>query len=246
MTIADGQGIGTIVDDDVAAAPTVSISDASISEGNSGTKTVTLTLTLSSPAPASGTTSVRFATAPGTATVGSDYVNSTGTITFSPGQTSRTRSFTINGDTLDEPNETFFVDLNTPVGLTIADSRGVVTIVNDDAPALPSVSVNDVTITEGNSGTRTATFTFTLSAAQTSDVSLRFATAPGTATSGTDYIARNAPLTFTAGQITRTQNVTINGDTSVEGNETFFMNLSSPVGVTIADGQGIGTIVNDD
>ena len=228
------------------AAPVASINDVSVTEGNSGTKTVTFTVTLSAPAPASGTTSVRFATSPGTATAGSDYVHSTGTLTFSPGQTSRTRSFTINGDIDNEADETFFVDLNTPVGLTIADSRGVATIVNDDAPALPTVSINDVSVTEGNAGTKTVAVTLSLSAAQATDVSVRFATAPGTATVTSDYVNSSGIITFTAGQTTRSRNFTINGDTVQESNETFFINLSTPVGVTIADAQGVVTILDDD
>ena len=90
------------------------------------------------------------------------------------------------------------------------------------------------------------TFTIRLSAAATTDTSVRFATAPGTATAGTDYVTSSGTLTFTAGQTSRTRSVTINGDTTVEPNETFFVNLSSPVGLSIADAQGVATISNDD
>ena len=106
----------TIVNDDASALPTASVNDVSVTEGNAGTKTVTFTVTLSAPAPATGTTSVRIATAPGTATAGSDYVSSSGTMTFASGQTSRTRSVTINGDTAQEGNETFFANLSSPIG----------------------------------------------------------------------------------------------------------------------------------
>ncbi|MDH4458171.1 MAG: Calx-beta domain-containing protein, partial [Nevskia sp.] len=245
-TIADAQGQGSIVNDDGGPAqPSVSINDVSVTEGNTGTTTVTFTIRLS--AAATADTSVRFATAPGTATAGTDYATSTGALNFTAGQTSRTRSFTINGDTAVEPNETFFVNLSSPVGLSIADAQGVATIVDDDSgPAQPSVSINDVSVTEGNTGTKTVTFTIRLSAAATADTSVRFATAPGSATAGTDYVTSSGALTFTAGQTSRTRSFTINGDTTVEPNETFFVNLSSPVGLTIADAQGVATISNDD
>ena len=231
---------------DAVSLPSASINDVSVTEGNSGTKTVTFTVTLSSPAPSGSTTSVRIVTAPGTATAGSDYVSSSGTLTFAAGQTSRTRSITINGDTMPEGNETFFANLSSPVGLTIADSQGVATILDDDTPALPSISINDISITEGNSGTRAATFTLSLSAAASSPVSVSYATANGTASAGSDYLAATGTVTLAAGVTSQSFSITINGDTAVEADETFSVNLSSPTGATIADGQGVGTIVNDD
>jgi len=103
-----------------------------------------------------------------------------------------------------------------------------------------------VTVTEGNSGTTNAVFTVTLSAASASTVTVNYATANGTATAGSDYVAQNNTLTFTAGQTSRTITVVVTGDTTVEPNETFLVNLSNPVGATIADAQGQGTITNDD
>ncbi|MCX7059662.1 MAG: S8 family serine peptidase [Gammaproteobacteria bacterium] len=247
LVIDDGQGVVTIVNDDAPALPTASVNDVSVTEGNAGTRTVSFTVTLSAPAPATGTTSLRIATAPGTATAGSDYVSSSGTMTFTAGQTSRTRSVTINGDTAQEGNETFFANLSSPVGLTIADSQGVATIIDDDTPALPSFSINDLSITEGNAGTKAATFTVSLSAAATGTVTVTAATANGTATAGSDYTGGSLTLSFAPGQTTRTASLPIRGDTVVEANETFFVNLSNPTGgATIADGQGVATIVNDD
>jgi hypothetical protein len=80
---------------------------------------------------------VNYATANGTATAGSDYVAQTGTLTFTPGQTSRTTNVTVNGDTTVEPNETFVVNLSGPSGATIADGQGQVTITNDDSTTPP-------------------------------------------------------------------------------------------------------------
>ena len=116
--------------------PTLFISDVSIAEGNSGTSTATFTVTLS---PASANTvTVDFATANGTATIaGNDYQSATGTLTFNPGDTSKPINVTINGDTLVEPDETFFVNLtNATGGAAIGDAQGQGTIQNDDTANL--------------------------------------------------------------------------------------------------------------
>jgi hypothetical protein len=111
-----------------------------------------------------------------------------------------------------------------------------------------SVSINDVTVTEGNTGTSTATFTVTLAPANPSQsVTVAFATANQTATTAnSDYVAGSGTLTFGAGVTTRTISVTINGDQVVESNETFLVNLSNPTNAVIGDAQGVGTITNDD
>ena len=163
-TISDGQGVGTITNDDGAViAGSVSINDVTISEGNSGTKVATFTVTRSG-----GTAAfdVNYATSDGTATVAdSDYVAASNTLHFGANQNTQTISVTINGDTKVEANETFNVVLsNATNGATISDSQGVGTITNDDAAAIAgSVSINDVTISEGDSGTKVATFTVTRS-----------------------------------------------------------------------------------
>ncbi|MBA4286136.1 MAG: hypothetical protein C0434_11455, partial [Xanthomonadaceae bacterium] len=114
------------------------------------------------------------------------------------------------------------------------------------AQTLPTVSLEDVSIQEGNGGTSTARMTFRLSAPSTQTVTVRFATANGTATAGSDYVARSGTTTFAPGETSKAQPYTINGDTEFEADETFLVNLSSPVGVTIARGQGVVTIINDD
>ena len=243
-TILDAQGVGTITNDDSAALPTLSIGDVSVIEGNSGITTATFTATLS--AAASGTVTVGYSTANGTATAGSDYVAQSGTLTFTAGQTTKTVVVVVNGDLTVEPNETFMVNLSSPTGATILDGQGVGTIMNNDGAALPTLSIGDVSVTEGNSGTTTATLTATLSAAASGAVTVNFATANSTATAGSDYVAQSGTLTFTAGQITKTIIVTVNGDIAVEANETFTVNLTTPAGATILDAQGVATITNDD
>ena len=103
-------------------------------------------------------------------------------------------------------------------------------------------------MTEGKKGPTTLfTFTVTLSAANDQTVTMSFATANGTAkTSDRDYVARTGTLTFAPGETTKTITVQVKGDKKKEANETFFVNLSGAVGATILDGQGLGTILNDD
>jgi hypothetical protein len=109
-----------------------------------------------------------------------------------------------------------------------------------------TISIGDVSVAEGNSGTANAVFTVSLSGVASVPVAVDFATADGTAVAGSDYAAAAGTLTFTPGQTSKAITVLVNGDTAVEPDETFFVNLSNPSGATIADGQGVGTITNDD
>jgi hypothetical protein len=111
----------------------------------------------------------------------------------------------------------------------------------------PLQSIANVSVTEGNSGTRMATFTVQLSQPSSSEVRYNIATADGTAIAGADYeasglVAEDIP----AGSTSKAFTVTINGDTTYEANETFTVNVSNVVGATISDGQAIGTIIDDD
>ncbi len=115
-------------------------------------------------------------------------------------------------------------------------------------PAAPTVSISDVSLNEGNAGTSNFTFTVSLSAASGSSVTVAYQTADGTATAPTDYSAVALPttLTFNGGETSKTITIPVNGDTTNEPNETFFVNLLNANGATIADNQAIGTINNDD
>jgi hypothetical protein len=223
--------------------PTLSIGNVSQNEGNSGTTPFTFTVTLS--AASASTVSVDFATADGTATSPSDYAATSGTLTFAPGVTSRTITVNVVGDTTVEPNETFTVNLSNPSSATIATATGTGTIVNDDVASGPTITIGDITRAEGNSGTTSFTFTVTIS--QTANATVNFATSGGTATAGTDYVPTSGTVTFTSGgPLTQTITVTVNGDTAVEPNETFFVNLSGATGATLLRSQAVGTIANDD
>ncbi|MBI5653890.1 MAG: hypothetical protein HZC40_26095, partial [Chloroflexi bacterium] len=111
------------------------------------------------------------------------------------------------------------------------------------------LSINDVSVTEGNSGTTLATFTVNLSApAGAGGVTFDIATQDNSATTAnSDYVARSLTAQSIAqGNSTYLFSVTVNGDTNVEGNETFYVNVTNVVGATLSDGQGLGTINNDD
>ena len=225
----------------------LSIDDVSITEGDSGTKLATFTVSRTGTA----AFSVDYATASGSATAGSDYsALPVTTLNFAEGETSKTITVTINGDTAAEGNETFLVNLSsaTGPGATIVDGSGLGTILDDDTPpAAGNISINDVSINEGNSGSKLATFTVTRTG--TAPFSVTYATSNGTASAGSDYTAvPSTTLNFAQGETSKTVSITVNGDTTSEGNETFFVNLSNAVGAgaNIVDGVGIGTILNDD
>lgn len=221
---------------------TLAINDLNVTEGAGGTSIANFTVSRSGTS--SDTVTVNYATANNTAVAGSDYVAASGTLTFTPGQLSKTISVTINGDTTFESTESFFVNLTNPTNATISDSQGVGTILNDDFR--PTISINDVSVSEGNSGTTTAGFTVSLSNPSSQTISVNFATAAGTATAGTDYLSASGTVTFAPGQTSRPINITVNGDTTFEPNETFFVNLATATNATITDSQGAGTITNDD
>jgi subtilisin-like proprotein convertase family protein len=114
-------------------------------------------------------------------------------------------------------------------------------------PANPSLSVNDVSVTEGNSGSTNATFTVTLAPAAAAPVSVTYTTADQTATAPSDYTSTTGSVIFAAGETTKTFTVPVIGDATFEPNETFAVNLTAPTGgAVIGDAQGIGTITNDD
>ena len=230
--------------------PTISILDAAIDEGNSLTRSLTFKLQLSAPA----TVPVRYsiATSDGTALAGSDYTAKSQTsISIPAGNTEKNFLVTIKGDTASEPDETFHVTLSGVTGATIADGQAVGTIRNDDGSGgggtLPGMSIANVTVVEGNSGTKQAVFTVKLSQAATSNVSYDIATANGTATAGSDYVAASATgQVIAAGQSSRTFAVTVSGDTTLETSERFKVNITNVSGAVLTDSQGVGIISNDD
>jgi hypothetical protein len=250
LTVAAGAGYtvgapssatGTILNDD---QPTLTINDVTVSEGNAGTTNFTFTVSLSAPAGPGGV-SFDIATANGTATAGVDYVAQSLTgQTIPAGSSTYTFTVQVNGDTLNEPSETFFVNVTNVTGATVGDGQGLGTITNDDA--LPSISTSNITVTEGNSGTTNAVVTVTLSAASGQTVTVNYATADGSALAPGDYTTASGMLTFTPGQTSRTITVLVNGDVTPEANETFSVGLFGATNATINVATSFVTITNDD
>jgi thermitase len=236
----------------IVPAVDIAITGGSVKEGDSGTTPLVFTVTLS--AAATSEVTVAYATADGSALAGSDlagsdYVARSGILSFAPGETVRTITIDVLGDTLVEPDETFTVVLsNASTNARITTGSATGTILNDDqapAPVTPELRIDSVTGLE-NAGW--FQFTITLSQASGSRVTVRFATANGSAKAGRtgDYVATSGTLTFNAGETTKTIRVQILDDTRVEPDEQFFVNLSRASGATIAVGRGIGTIIDDD
>ena len=210
--------------------PTVSIDSPSVTEGDSGSPTLTFTLTLS--AVSTGQVRVRFSDkGTGTATAGTDYpAFSLQWVRFQPGELTKTVSISVTGDTVKEPNETIVVELLYPQNATIATPTGTGTITDDDTT--PGLSISSQRVTEGDSGSKNLTYTVSLTAASTQQVTVDYADAgTGTAMSGTDYTAiTGGTLTFAVGTTSQTFNVSVTGDTDMEPHETVVVSLSNASG----------------
>jgi Calx-beta domain len=232
----------------IALGSELSVDDVSVVEGDSGQVAATFTVSLTGPSETPVTVDV--STADGTATLADndyDEVPLT-TLTFLPGgPLSQTVTVMVNGDTVGEPDETFFLNLTNANNARIADAQGVGTIVNDDPP---SISIDDVIILEPDGGT-SAMAVFTVSLSNPADpgtvVTVDFMTADGTATAAdNDYISiPTTTLTFLpGGPLTQQVSVQINGDSIPEGDETFFVVLFNEMNASILDGTGQGTITD--
>jgi hypothetical protein len=227
----------------MSAAPSVSVGDLTLTEGNEGLRTALVTVSLS--AASNKSVAVNFRTENGTAVAGSDFQSAAGTVTFAPGQTSRTVAVPIIGDRSVEPNETFFVRLLSTSRGKIADGLGVVTIVDDE----PRVRISDASVLEGCGcfGTTPLTFTVSLSIAYDQAVSVNYATADSTATiADGDYNATSGTLTFAPGETSKTITIDVLGDHVAEPDELFFIDLTSSLAGSVADGRGAGWVLDDD
>jgi predicted extracellular nuclease len=232
--------------DNPPAAPNLTIDDVTHTEGQAGTVTYTFTVSLSAASTSAVTFDIATANGTGTTTDG-DYVGKILTSQSIPaGVTSYTFDVIVNSDTAIENDEAFLVNVSNVTGATVTDGQGQGTIINDDFPPTPAASVSDATIVEGQSGVTYLSFTVSLNIAAPGALSIDYSTANGTATAGLDYLAVSGTVSFAAGEQSKTILVPVVGDTNAEANETLTVNLSNPTGATLSDGQGIGTITNDD
>ena len=237
---ADATATGTITDDDDA---TLSVNDVSGSEG--GTLTFTVTLSVASEDTVGVTWTASAGGVSDTADTGDLAGTLTGTLSFAPGETSKTFTVSTAQDTTDEADETFTVTLSSPANATLGDATGTGTIADDDGA--PSLSVADAAAAEGSD----VSFTVTLSAASGKTVTVRYDTSRpgGTTAEAADFTAQtNRTLTIPAGSTTGTIAVPTANDTIDEDDETFRLTLSSPTNATLApaDATATGTITDDD
>ena len=239
-------GPSVVYTDQIKLNTVITPGTASIAEGNTGTKVLNIPVTLSESS--TQTVSAHWQTANNTATTPADYVAASGTVTFAPGQTSKTVPVTIKGDALDEANENFLVAFSAPVNGVIGGSFGLGSgTITDDDPT-PVIAPGQLTTVEGDAATKVVNLTVTLSHASGRTVTAQWATHNDTAVAPGDYTTASGTVTFAPGQVTRTIALTIKGDTVVEPNERFYVQLSAPTNATIGGFAGLApiTITNDD
>ncbi|MBI2396902.1 MAG: hypothetical protein HYV17_03840 [Xanthomonadales bacterium] len=245
----DTQATATITDDD--NPPTVSIADKSCVEVNVGSGTCSFTISLG--AVSGRAVSGTYATATGgatPATAGVDYTAVGATPwSIAAGSTSATVAVSTLGDTLDEPNETFLVNL---AGLTNAaasgnDTQATATITDNDNPPTLSIDAGGCSVIEGDGGSVNCAFVLRLSAASGRTVTFNTATANGTATAGSDYTAHaTTARSIAVGSSTLTVNVPVLGDSVEERDETFALSVTGVVNASPASLSGTATILDDD
>jgi Ca2+-binding RTX toxin-like protein len=231
----------TITNDDRAS---LSIADVAVAEGAAGTTDATVTVTLS--APVLSTVTVDYASSDKTATVDSDYTAVTGTLSFAPGETTKTITVPVLGDATVETDETVALTLTKPTNAVLGSSASAtITLTNDD---LPTVRFSDdLTVTESDKNSVTASFTVTLSTVAASTVTVDYASSDGTATvASNDYRASSGTLTFKPGESSKTVTVSVPGDILLETPETVLFTLSNPSGATLGKATATLTIADND
>ena len=223
----------TITEDDT---PALTIADASATEGD---EEITFTVQLN--VASSLEVTVDWTTADGTATQGTDYAETTGTLSFDALETEQTITVPLLDDALDEADETFTIALSNPANATLDDAEATGTITDNDAA--PALTIADAQAAEGD---REITFAVTLGAISSFEVTVDWTTTDGTATADADYTAAEDRLTFAPGQTEATIAVVVFNDALDEGPETLTVALSNPSNATIADDTATGTITDDD
>ena len=227
----------------------ISINDpAAIVEGTGSNSNASFTVSLSHASKTAIT--LNWASVNGTATAPADYGNGAGTLTIAANATTATINRPVIGDSLDENDENFHIDLSNASAGSLSDSRGTATITDDDSA--PTVSIADKSCVEGNTGSTACSFTIILSAASGRSVGGTYASAGGgatPATAGADYTAVAATAwTIAAGATTTTASVNVLGDALDEANETFLINLAGLTNAAASgnDTQATATITDDD
>ena len=212
--------------------------------GGSATATATFTINLSSPS--AKTVQVNYATADGVALANQDYTSKSGTLTFAPGETSKTVPVLIFADGLIEPTENLYLRLSSPSNATLDDGEGEAMIRDAGDPPPPTISIGNARITEGDAGTNPLSFTVTLSAPSNQTIIVQYQTEDNSALAGQDYTSTRGSLTFNRGLTSQTISIPIIGDDVAEAIESFRVRLSNPTNATLGGNPGTGTIIDND
>ena len=236
---------GSVEDQVTFRFASLSVNNVDLVERNAGRSDAVFTVSLSGAVdkPVTVTWQTKDRTGVAAAASGTDYLPVRGQLVFNLGETKKTVRVPVRGDNVVELDESFGVLLSGAVNATIATAEGTGLIRNDDV----SAGISDVTIREGDLGTKNAVFTVSLSRPQRGgNVTVQFATADGTGIAGLDYVATSGLLTFAPGVVSRTIIVPITDDRLNETAETFVVNLSSVTGAVLNDSQGAGLILDND
>lgn len=224
-------------------APQIVISALSQNEGQSGATSflVPVGLTLSS----STTVTVDYAVSDSTALVSdADYLPSSGTLTFSPGATNVAIPLTVQGDTKFEPSEYAVARLSSPAGAVLGNNRALVMLGNDDPT--PTITVADFARPEGATGVSSFDVPVTLSNPSYLPIAVNWVTADSSALAASDYSAGSGTVNIAAGQASGTISVPVVGDSTLERDEVFRLNLSGASNATLARATAYVTILTDE
>lgn len=246
LTLQLSAPVNSTLDDSVAtgtlryALPQALVSDASTAEGNIGDSNK-LEFAVKLDKAAAGPISIAYATTNGTATAGTDYDATSGSITFSSGDTTKTIEVAVIGNEDVQANRTLSLTLSGATGATIKRASAIGTIVDDDHAR--QINIDDATAyrTDGK-----LTFKLTLDSASARDISVDYATQDGTAKAGADYVATSGTIRFAAGATQQTIVVNTVNNGSTAGTLSFKVLLSSPVNAVLASGanEANGTITS--
>jgi Calx-beta domain/Right handed beta helix region/Divergent InlB B-repeat domain/Pectate lyase len=225
-----------------SALPALSITGATVGEGDAGYQVVLLRVSLSTPS--SVPVTVAYWTSNDTARAGRDYLRASGTLVLPEGTSAGELALWVSGDQLTEATETFTVNLARPENANIATGTATVTIVDNDVTL--ALAMADVVVTEGHGTPRNAVFRVTLSAPTPADVAVDWTTSDLTARAGEDYVASGGTLTIPRGRRMGSVMVPVLGDRVDERNEAFLLRLSNAAGARIIDDRAQGVIWDDD
>lgn len=228
----------------VGPLPSLSITSASVNEGNTGTVSASFPLVLSGSI--NQQVRVFYSLTSGTAAAGSDFNSTTSPVDIPANVVTAGVVVSVNGDQTFEPDETFTLTLipTNSINAFIDTATAQGTILNDDP--LPAITINDASVVEGNAGIRNLVFSVSLTNPSAHPISFTATTFDRTAAAGTDYVSHSSTVNILPDQVAKSFSVIINGDTQSELNESLFVNLTSPNNASIARSQAIGTIIDDD